>query len=373
MSARRGHGEGSLFYDEKRDRWIGTAPRTPDGRRPKVSAKTKTEARDKLREAIRQQQRGVRVDGHLTVEKYLEDWLTNVLPASPKVKAPSTLENAEWAVRKHIIPALGTKKLNEVTADDVDAMLRAMAAKGYAANTMMRIRTVLGRAMKHARRRKKVLENVVDDAITPPGPKAERRSLTVVQAKALLKAAEGRRLEALWITGLMLGLRPGELRGLRWMDLDLEAATMQIRQALRTDGTVTDTKTERSRRALDLPAPVVDALRRHKARQAAEKLASVDWHETGLVFTSPTGNPLDQSKVRKELNELTAAAKLGHWTPYELRHSAASLLSAAGVPLEHVADILGHDGTRMAALVYRHAVAPTVGAAVAPMEAMFGA
>jgi integrase len=371
VTARRGHGEGSLFHDEVRDRWIGTAPRGRDGSRPKVSAKTKTEARDKLRKVMKDQAAGVSANGHLTVAKFLEEWLRDVIPAAPKVKAEQTVANVEWAVRKHIIPALGTRKLAELDADDVDELLQGMAAQGYSRNTMARVRSVLGRALRHARRRRKVFENVVELVDTPAGPKAKRRSLTVDQAKALLQAAGGRRLEALWITGLMLGMRPGELRGLRWVDVDLDATTVQIRQALRTDGSVTTPKTERSRRALDLPAPVVDALRSHKARQAAEQLAATRWTDSGLVFTTPTGAALDPSKVRKELNEITTVAELGHWTPYELRHSAASLLSAAGVPLEHVADVLGHDGTRMAEDVYRHAVAPTVGAGVAPMEAMF--
>lgn len=82
--------------------------------------------------------------------------------------------------------------------------------------------------------------------------------------------------------------------------------------------------------------------------------------------------PLNPSNLRRGFERLTSAAGLGHWHPNELRHSACLLLSAAGVPLEHVADVLGHDGTRMAARFYRHAVSPAVGAAVAPMEAMFG-
>jgi integrase len=373
VSARRGHGEGSLFYDDKRDRWIGTAPRTPDGRRPKVSAKTKTEARDKLRAVMRQYAEGASdLDGRLTVATFLEQWLAETLPAAPKIKSTETLDNAAWAVRKHIIPAIGARKLAALSADDVDDLLRGMAAEGYARNTMMRVRTVLGRALRHAERRGKVVRNVVALVDTPPGPQRQPRSLTVDEASKLLEVAAGHRLAALWITALMLGMRPAELRGLRWSDVDLDAATLQIRQAMRKDGTPIALKTDRSRRALDLPAPVVDALRRHRAQQAAERLAATDWQETGLVFTSRAGTALDPSKVRRELNKLTDTAGLGHWTPYELRHSAASLLSAAGVRLECVADVLGHEGTRMAQVVYRHAVAPTVAAAVAPMEAMFG-
>ncbi len=90
------------------------------------------------------------------------------------------------------------------------------------------------------------------------------------------------------------------------------------------------------------------------------------------MFATDVGTPTDLSNLRRSFSRLTCSVGIGHWKPYELRHSAASILSAAGVPLEHVADIMGHDGTRMTALVYHHAMSPTVGAGVAPMEALFG-
>ena len=90
------------------------------------------------------------------------------------------------------------------------------------------------------------------------------------------------------------------------------------------------------------------------------------------MFTTTIGTPINPSNLRRSFRRVTTAAGLGRWRPHELRHSAASLLSEPGVPLEVVADVLGHDGTRMTALVYRHAVSPTVGAAVAPMESLFG-
>jgi integrase len=90
------------------------------------------------------------------------------------------------------------------------------------------------------------------------------------------------------------------------------------------------------------------------------------------VFTTANGRPVDASNLRRYFRQACKAAEIGRWTPYEMRHSAASLMSAAGVPLELVADVLGHTGTRMAALVYRHAPAPTVEAGAAPMQSLLG-
>ena len=193
--------------------------------------------------------------------------------------------------------------------------------------------------------------------------------------------AEDDPLGPLVVTGLMLGLRPGELCGLRWCDVDLDARAVHVRQS-RTSERGADgrevlrfgpPKTAKSRRSLTMPAPVVAALQCQQALQARERLvAGTAWQDNDLVFANGIGDPFDPSNLRRMFARLTERAGLGPWHPNELRHSACSLLSAAGVALENVADVLGHDGTRMAARFYRHTVAPAVGAAVAPMEAMFG-
>jgi len=136
-------------------------------------------------------------------------------------------------------------------------------------------------------------------------------------------------------------------------------------------------KTARSRRSLRCPPVVVEALRARRDLQVEEREAagpswSAEWAKQELVFTTANGRPVDASNLRRYFRSACKRAGIGRWTPYEMRHSAASLMSAAGVPLEHVADVLGHDGTRMAALVYRHVLAPTVDAGAAPMQALLG-
>ena len=96
------------------------------------------------------------------------------------------------------------------------------------------------------------------------------------------------------------------------------------------------------------------------------------WRDCGLVFPTRLGTLLDPANLRRSLHQLTDRAGLGHWHPHELRHSAASLLSAAGVPLEEVADLLGHASTRVTSAVYRHRTTPTVEAARDPMDRLFG-
>jgi integrase len=204
---------------------------------------------------------------------------------------------------------------------------------------------------------------------------ADQRSLTPGQASALLAAIKGHRLEALFITGLMLGLRPGELTGLGWVDLDLETGILVVNMSLKNErGTLRrgPTKTPKSRRQLRIPAPVIAALRTHRECQEDERrLVGAAWIETGLVFTTAIGTPINPSNLRRAFHLVTEPAGLGPWSPNELRHSAASLLSAAGVPLEVIADVLGHTSTRMLEQHYRHAVKPSIDAHVSVMESLF--
>jgi integrase len=173
----------------------------------------------------------------------------------------------------------------------------------------------------------------------------------------------------------MLGLRPGELTGLRWSDIDLDAGRLAIEKSLKSEKAglrLGATKTPKSRRPLTLPRPVSDALRAHRKRQLEDRLkAGGAWHDTGFVFTSEIGTPLDPSNLRDAFDKITTKAGLGHWTPNELRHSAASLLSAKGVPLEMIADVLGHASTRMLEQHYRHQMKPSIDAHVDVMESIF--
>lgn len=377
MTARRQHGEGSLFYSESAERWFGfvDAGRTGSGqrRRVKVSGRTKAEARAKLAEVRRTQEAGLPVaDQRLTVAELLEQWLANP-PAG--VKSPNTLAVLSWAINGHLIPALGWRRLRDLTPDHVEEMLRAEAAAGMSKASLARLRNVLIRALRSAERRGKVTRNVAMLVDVPAGPARRSRSLTVEQAKALLAEAAGKPLEPLVLTGLMLGLRPGELLALTWANVDLEEAKLRVTQSLIHEAgrlRLGDTKTAASRRVLLMPAPVVKVLRRHRTAQTSERREAEVWSDHDLVFTSEVGTPLDPSHLRRRFAQLTEAAGLGHWHPHELRHSAASILSASGVPLEVIADVLGHQGTRTTSAVYRHLLEPTIRGAVGPMESAFG-
>ena len=194
--------------------------------------------------------------------------------------------------------------------------------------------------------------------------------MTAAEANRFLSATKGTWLEAMWVTMLYLGIRPGEAAALSWTDIDFEAHVVHVRKGRKRIGgriTVGTTKTPGSVRSLDAPTVVMDTLRERRRAQKLERIAAGDrWHnEDDLVFTNVFGSPTDPPKVRAEFNRVIAAAGIGEgWTPNMLRHSAASLMSDSGVPLERIADQLGHKDTRMLSAHYRHQVRPTIDAAM---------
>ena len=346
MALRRGSGDGSIF--KQGERWVAVVTVTSAGGRQvrrKRMARTYAEARTKLRELQRDVEAGITPD-KMTVAAFFEKWLGRQRSAG---KSPNTVANYEWAIDGHIRPILGHLVLRELRADDVDDLLMKMAEDGKAKNTMMRVRAVLVMALKDAERRGLVLKNVAALTSTPAGPRRESRSLTLEQARQLLDAAAGDRLEAAWVTMLLLGLRPGEVCGLSWDDVDFDRGYLHVRHARLDEpgGTrIGKTKTRRSVRSLEMPELVRRALFEHRRRQAEERLAlGPAWQDSGLVFTTTIGTPIDHWAMQRDLDRVTAKAGIGHWQPRELRHSTVSLLSAAGVPLEQVADVTGHSTT----------------------------
>jgi integrase len=156
----------------------------------------------------------------------------------------------------------------------------------------------------------------------------------------------------------MLGLRPGELLGLMWSDLNKSGDVLRVQRPVKIEGgklVLGDVKTEASNRPLRIPQPVRDALKLHKARQKDERKYAESWTDLGLIFPTSTGNMMDRHNYRRTLRRIVKKAEIeGSWTSHELRHTAISLLCDRGVPQEQVADQVGHVDTRMIQRVYRH-------------------
>jgi integrase len=248
-----------------------------------------------------------------------------------------------------------------------------MARAGYSGRTMRLTLNLAQRMLQFAQARDLVLRNVASVVRAPRGPVSERTGLTVAQVQALVVALRDEPLGPYFLAMLLLGLRPGEAAALRWRDVELDAdpPVIRVTASLRRAATgmeLAPTKTPTSRRLLALPAPLADALgEQHSARSGRRNATPQD---TDLVFTNESGQPLDPSNVRRALARIGASAGIAGLHPHALRHATASLLSAAGVRLEDIADTLGHRSITVTADVYRHNISPVRRAHVAPLEAL---
>jgi integrase len=208
-------------------------------------------------------------------------------------------------------------------------------------------------------------------------PGRPSKSLTLDQAVAVLAAADADPtvMRAYVVVSLQTGARTEELRALTWSHVDLGEsgpATLSLWRSVRAGG---DTKTKKSRRTLELPSRCVEALRAHRMAQLQDRLAVGErWVDQDLVFTTSVGTALDAANVRRVFRRVLAVAGLdaSEWTPRELRHSFVSLLSDAGVPVEMISQLVGHRGTSVTEIVYRHQIRPVIQTGATVMDELFG-
>jgi integrase len=186
----------------------------------------------------------------------------------------------------------------------------------------------------------------------------EVKPLTEDAARQVLAVAASHRLAALFRVALMMGLREGEVLGLRWSDVDLDARTLRVTQAVqRIDGELTfkAPKTAKSRRTLRIPHALVEPLRMHRDQQNFERAAAGDrWTDSGLVFVSTIGTPLDPRNVLRIWHGLLDQAGLDRCAFHISRHTAVSLLIAEGVPLKVIQEVVGHSLLSTTADIYGH-------------------
>jgi integrase len=353
-------------------------------RRIKRRGRTKAAVKDKLKKAVEALETGIDAGDSYTVAEAVRDWLDKGL----KGRDEDTIVTNRILADQHVIPLIGAIKLKELTADQVDDWLEGLTGK-LATRSLQGVHAVLKRSIRQAQARDKVLRNVAELVSTPKGkPGRPSRAMTLEQATATLEAAKASRLHAYVVVSLLTGIRTEEARALRWSHVvawvdenkqwqpvieagfDHERFAIYVWRSVRANA---DTKTEKSRRTLELPTQAAEALHAHHARQARERLkAGKGWQDHGLVFASLVGTPLDASHVRRAFRPITKNAGLGeNWTPRELRHSFVSIMSDNGVPIETIADLVGHASTAVTEEVYRHQLKPVITRGAETMNAIF--
>lgn len=369
MVSRRSRGEGGLYWDKARQRWIGAVDVgfSVEGKRRRryVSGTTKTEAKAKLQQALRDQTESLRAESRsLTVKGAVEDWLDHGMVG----KEASTVQNRRTLAEHHVFPALGQRKLVELTTRDIDLFL-AHKATTLSTSTVARLLSILRRSIRRAQAQDLIRRNVALLSDAPRGQAGRAsKALTVSEARAVLDASEKKPIHAYVATALLTGARTEELRALTWENLDLDGdpPSIQVWRSVRRGG---ETKTAKSRRTLELPDRCVDAL---KELRNEDEICRRPVTGAALVFRTDAGKPLDAANVRRAFRGAVAAAGLDAkaWTPRELRHSFVSLLSSAGMPIEDISHLVGHSSTRTTEKVYRKELRPVLTRGARAIEAI---
>ncbi|MGI8541142.1 MAG: tyrosine-type recombinase/integrase [Rubrobacteraceae bacterium] len=338
----------------------------PDGKRRYVSGKTKTEAREALAKARADAAGGVVFDaGSLTIGEYLDRWLSDSVRDTVRQR---TYERYESIVRVHIVPAFGRMKLKSLTPANVRALYRdkldgdpGKGVKPLSPRTVNYIHVTLHKALGQAVSDGLIPRNAAD--VKAPRPdKPEIKPLTQDQARKLLEVARNtdERFHALYTLALHCGLREGELLGLMWDDLDLDAGTLQVRRTL--SETRTGHKFEKPKsgkgRSVKLSRKAAEALRLHRTRQNKERLAVGSlWQDNDLVFPTRIGTTMRGTNLLgRHFKPLLKWAELPDKRLHDLRHTCATILLMAGKHPKYVQELLGHANISITLDTYSHVI-----------------
>ncbi len=331
------------------------------GRRKYLFGTTRQEVAKKLSAARIAQDQGLLVTApSQPLARFLDRWLKDSV--ANRVR-PWTYKGYEAVVRNHINPTLGNVRLDRLAPQQVQALVNQKLASGLAPKTVASILGILRNALGQANRWELVARNVAKLVDPPRQVRHEIQPFTVEEARVLLDAAQTDRLGALYSVALAMGLRQGEALGLRWKDVDLDLGMLQVTyqlQRINGEAKLVEPKTRLSRRSLALPATILVTLREHRQLQVEERLlAGRRWVESGLVFTSTIGTPLDGTNVTKSFQRLLAKAGLPKRRFHDLRHSCATLLLVQNVAPRVVMEVLGHSQISLTMNTYSH-VLPTL-------------
>lgn len=344
MPKRRGNKEGSIYQD-KDGTWFAQMPPDEFGKRQKRRAKSQKEARALLREMQQEQKSGLDASySNYTVEQFKEVWFEQVVSRTVK---PTTLSGYDWIFSKYILPAMGQTKLASLKPVQIQAFINKMSDSGYAPETVRnayrRLRTMCETAVLW----RIIPFNPCNGVRLPRAKKQSGSVLDVQQLVRLLYLMRGERFELVYWLGALLGLRRGELCGLRWTDINWEERTITIAQQVamvdnRPNIQTTKNDTERT---LPLTGTLIEGLRKRQREMEEERQFMAErWHEHGLIFPSSIGTPLSPRNLSRHLESIRGEA-LKDVTLHSLRRTTATLMAELDIQNYVVRGILGHTST----------------------------
>ena len=359
----------------------GVNPATGEYRRRWVQAGTRRgEAEKLLVELVKRAHRGEAVVSEkLTLEQYLVDrWL----PIQEARLRASSFDSYRRNIELHVIPALGKRPLDRLSPEDIDVFYAALLkggrkkrsgekgpARGLAPKTVHNIHVMLNKALGDAARKGTVVRNVVALADAPSlqaRKRTEIKAWEIDQLVRFLDAIAPHRMAPAYYFSAHTGMRRGEVLGVRWRDMDLDAGRVSVRQALVSVAyqmSISDVKTGTSRRTIDIDADVIQVLRDWRKVRTEER-DGVEPGPDDLVFVKADGTSMHPDIFSQLFDRTVAKIDVPDISLHDLRHTHATLLLKAGVNVKVVSERLGHSNVAFTMNVYQH-VLPGMQAAAA--------
>lgn len=321
---------------------------------------TKREAEARLRERIGEFDGGALAERSTkTLNEFAEGWFRSI---KSRLKERTHVDYTRvWA--RYVQSTVGRLALNRITPSAIQRLYNDLAERGLGVATVRRVHFLLSKSMEQAINLRLLARNPTRGLDLPQQPKSKIiRSMDEEQARLFLAATEGERWETLWLIALQTGMRPEEYQGLFWTDFDFARHTCHIQRALvrPTGGAwkLEDTKTQSGDRVIRIDPRLVQELKKHKARQAQERLlAGSAWEGTHpFVFTNWRGGPANHCNLsRQSFKPLLKKAGLpSSFCPYDLRHTFATLMLKSGEDIKTVSEILGHKDIQITLTFYHH-------------------
>ena len=360
MAKRRGNGEGSITKRKSDGRWqgyvtVGYDVETGKPKKKYFYGKTRKEVQEQVNEALGKVRTGTyREPSKLTMAEWLTTWLNDYMKPSLR---PTTWENYEIQVMRHILPALGHLRLSQLQTSNLQKLYNDKLSNGgrldgkeggLSPRSVRYIHTLIHAALEQAKKEGMITINVADAVKLPHDQKKEIQCLDTEGVKKFLTAARDTKHFPAYFLALNTGLRRGELLGLRWKDVDLKAGSITVNQGLvRTkQGLVfQEPKTKLSNRTIGVSPQVVSTLKEHKKRQNEERLAAGTAYNTehDLVFCNELGEPICPRGFTRHFERVLKRAGLeGKVTFHGLRHTFATLSLQEGAAARTVQEALGH-------------------------------
>jgi integrase len=369
--AKRAQNTGSISARPRSDGRFEARLTLPDGSRRSFYGKTWREAEAKLTRARRDLEVGhLPADGRVTVNDLWEEYVR----ADPGNLRRSTMRPRENAWRNHIAPIIGRVKLSQLSPAHVQRVVTHAREAGLAPSTVHSIHRTLKIVLSQGVRWEMLPTNPAAQVSVPRGFSREMPLETNDQVSALLRALRASDLSCAFVLAVGLGLRSGEVRGLRWQDVDLDAGLVRVRNGLDIiEGEVqfVPLKTRSSRRDLPIPAFVAAELRAQRIRQAEMRLRSSRWEPHDLVVSARSGRPVAITTCLLHLRRACDEAGVPHLTFHHLRHLCATILLTQGVAPRVAQDILGHSSIDTTMRIYAHVNRELLATAAASMNDAF--